>query len=130
MTQIETIVQENIQHQNESITTNRHENEGTNATATLTPSLATQRPPCLMTGAKRMVPREAYDALERKHTVHCNQGQPEDEDTDDKVMDTTVRVTATGSQDMTLILRNAQLDQTNCTFSKTSAIPNATATPT
>jgi hypothetical protein len=36
-----------------------------------------------------MLPRETYDALERKHTLHFNQGQPEDEVTDDKDVDIT-----------------------------------------
>jgi hypothetical protein len=40
-TQIEIIVQENIQHQNESMTTGRHQNEGIKVTATPIPSQAT-----------------------------------------------------------------------------------------
>ncbi len=46
--------------------------------------------------------REAYDALERKRTLRFNQGQPEDEETDDKDVDITVRTTATGTQDTTV----------------------------
>ncbi len=129
-TQIVTIVQENIQHQDESTTADRHCNEGSYATATPTPSPATQRPPRLMTGAECMLPREAYDALERKRTVHCNQGQPENKVTDDEGVDIRVRVTATGTQDTTVHQENTQLDQTNGTSSETSAIPNSTATPT
>ncbi len=34
-----------------------------------------------------MLPRDAYDALERKHTLYFNQGQPDDEVTDDKDVD-------------------------------------------
>ncbi len=41
LTQIETIVQENIQYQDESMTTDRHHNEETNVTVTLTPSPVT-----------------------------------------------------------------------------------------
>ncbi len=123
-TQIETIVQENKQHQDESMMTDRHHNEGTNATATLTPSPATGRPPHLMTGAECMLPREAYDALEWKRTVHCNQGQPEDKATNDEAVDIKVRVTVTGTQDTTVHQENTQLDQTNGTSSETSAILN------
>ncbi len=130
LTQIETIVQENIQHQDESMTNDRHQNEGTNATATPTQSPATRCPPRLMTGAERMLTREAYDALECKHSVHCNQGQPENKGTNDKGVDIRVRVTATGTQDTTVHQENTQLDQTNGTSSETSAIPNGTATPT
>jgi hypothetical protein len=118
-----------MQHQNKSMTTDRHQSEGTNATATPTPSPATQCSPHLMTGAERMLPREAYDALERKRTVCCNWGQPEDKVTDDKGVDIMVRVTATGTQDTTVCQENTQLDQTNSTSSETSAILNVTATP-
>ncbi len=52
----------------------------------------------MMTREESMLPKEAYDALEVKRTLHFNQGQPEDEETDDKDVDITVRTTATGTQ--------------------------------
>ncbi len=76
-----------------------------------------------------MLPREAYDAFERKHTLHFNKGQPEDKETDDKGVDIMVRTTATGTQDTTVHEENTQLDQTNCTSSKTTAIPNVRHSP-
>ncbi len=57
-----------------------------------------------------MLPREAYDALERKRTLRFNQGQPEDEDTDDKDADITIRTTATGTQDTTSHQENTQAE--------------------
>jgi hypothetical protein len=60
----------------------------------------------MMTREERMVLREAYDALERKHTLRLNQGQPEDEETNDKGVDITVRTTATGNQDTTVRQEN------------------------
>ncbi len=71
-----------------------------------------------------MLPREAYDALECKHTLRFNQGQPEDKETDDKDVDIMVRTTATGTQDTTGHQENTQLDETNRTSSETAAIPN------
>ncbi len=71
-----------------------------------------------------MLPREAYDVLERKRTLPFNQGQSEDEETDDKDVDITVRTTATGTQDTTIRQENTQLDETNCTSSKSAPIPN------
>jgi hypothetical protein len=130
LTQIETIVQENIQHQDESIMTDRHHNEGTNVTAIPTLSPARQHRLCLMTGAECMLPRGAYDALERKRTVRFNQGQPEDKGTNDKGVDIRVWVTKTGTQDTTVHQESTQLDQTNGNSSETLAIPNATATLT
>ncbi len=56
-----------------------------------------------------MLPREEYDALECKRTLRFNQGQPEDEETDDKDMDITVRTTATGTQDTTVVKRTLNL---------------------
>jgi hypothetical protein len=63
------IVQENTEYQNESMTTDRHENEETNATATTTPSQAAHRPPHFMI---------------HKHTVHCNQGERMNKDTEEE----------------------------------------------
>ncbi len=65
-----------------------------------------------------MLPREAYDALERKRTLRFNQGQPEDEETDDKDVDIMVRTAATGTQDTTVCQENTQLDKTNRTSSE------------
>jgi hypothetical protein len=55
----------------------------------------------MMTREKNILPREAYDALECKRTLCCNQGQPENEDADDKDVYITVRTTVTGTQDTT-----------------------------
>ncbi len=60
-----------------------------------------------------MLPREAYDALERKCTLRFNRGQPEDEESDDKDVDIMVRTTATGTQDTIVRQENTQLDETN-----------------
>jgi hypothetical protein len=76
-----------------------------------------------------MLPREAYDALECKHTVHFNLGQPEDNEIDDKSVDIRVRVTATGTQDTTVRQENTQLNQTNSTSSETASIPNVRRSP-
>jgi hypothetical protein len=76
-----------------------------------------------------MLPREAYDALERKHTLHFNQGQPEDEETNDKDVDIMVRTTATGTQDTTVRQENTQLVKTNRTVSETAPIPNVRHSP-
>ncbi len=57
-----------------------------------------------------MLPREAYDALECKRTLRCNQGQPKDEDTDVEDVDITVRTTATGTQDTTSHQENTQAE--------------------
>ncbi len=65
-----------------------------------------------------MLPREAYDALESKRTLHFNQGQPEDEETDDKDVDIQVGTTATETQDTTVHQENTQLDKTNLTSSQ------------
>ncbi len=83
----------------------------------------------MMTRAERMLPIEAYDALEHKHTLRFNQGEPEDKETNDKGVDIRVRATATGTQDMTVHQENNQLDQTNCTSSETAAIPNVRRSP-
>jgi hypothetical protein len=74
--------------------------------------------PRMMTREESLLPREAYDALEHKHTLRFNQGQPEDEETDDKDVDITVRTTATGTQDTTVPQENTQLDKTNRTSSE------------
>ncbi len=66
-----------------------------------------------------MLLREAYDALEeRKRTLCFNQGQPEDEETDDKDVDIMVRTTAAGTQDTTVRQENTQLVETNRTYSE------------
>ncbi len=88
-----------------------------------------RRQPCMMTREESMLPREAYDALERKRTLHCNQGQPEDEEKDDKDVDIMVRTTATGTQDTTVHQEITQLDKTNCTSSETAPIPNVRHSP-
>jgi hypothetical protein len=54
--------------------------------------------------------------LAGKRTLRFNQGQPEDEETDDKDVDITVRTTATGTQDTTVRQENTQLDKTNRTY--------------
>jgi hypothetical protein len=69
------------------------------------------------------------DALECKHTLRFKQGQPEDEETDDKDVDITVRTTATGTQDTTVHQENTQLDKTNHTSSETAPIPNVRRSP-
>ncbi len=74
--------------------------------------------PHMMTREEIMLPREAYDALERKRTLHFNPGQPEDEETDDKDVNIMVRTIATGSQDTTVRQENTQLDETNHTSSE------------
>ncbi len=71
-----------------------------------------------------MLPREAYDALECKRTLHFNLGQPEDEETDDKDVDIMVRTTATGTQDTTVRQENTQLNKTNRTIGESALIPN------
>ncbi len=76
-----------------------------------------------------MLQREAYDALERKRTLHFNQLQPEDEEKDDKDVDIMVRTTATGIQDTTVHQDNTQLDKTNHTSSETPPIPNVRHSP-
>ena len=60
----------------------------------------------MMTREESLLPREAYDALECKRTDHFYQGQPEDEETNDKGVDITVRTTATGNQDTTVRQEN------------------------
>ncbi len=77
-----------------------------------------RRQPHMMTGEESMLPREAYDALECKRTLHFNQEQPEDKETDDKDVDITVGTTATGTQDTTVCQENTQLDETNRTSSE------------
>ncbi len=57
-----------------------------------------------------MLSREAYDALEHKRTLRCNQGQPDDEDTDDKDVDITVKTNATGTQDTTSHQENTRAE--------------------
>ncbi len=81
-------------------------------------SLERQHQLHVMTRKESMLPIEAYDALECKRTLHFNQGQPEDEETDDKDVDITVRTTATGTQDTTVRQENIQLDKTNRTSSE------------
>jgi hypothetical protein len=76
-----------------------------------------------------MLPREAYDALEHKRTLCFNQGQPEDEEIDDKDVDIMVRTTATETQDTTVCQQNTQLDKTNRTSSETAPIPNVRHSP-
>jgi hypothetical protein len=83
----------------------------------------------MMTRAERLLPREAYDALEHKCTLHFNCGQPEDKEINDKGADIRVRITVTGSQDMTVCQDNTALDQTNGTSSETAAIPNVRRSP-
>jgi hypothetical protein len=83
----------------------------------------------MMTGDESMLPREAYDTLECKCTLHFNQGQPEDEETDDKHLDIMVRTTATGTQDTTVRQENTQLDKTNRSSSETAPIPNVRHSP-
>ena len=56
-----------------------------------------------------MLLREAYDALERKRTLRFDRGQPEDEKTDDKDVDITVKTTATGTHDIQYIKRTLNL---------------------
>ncbi len=77
-----------------------------------------QRQLRMMTREESMLPREAYDALERKRTLRFNQGQPENEETDGKDVDVMVRTTATGTQDTTVRQENTQLDKTNRTSSE------------
>jgi hypothetical protein len=60
----------------------------------------------MMTSKESTLPREAFNALERKRTLRFNQGQPEDEETNDKDVDLTVRTTATGTQDTTVRQEN------------------------
>jgi hypothetical protein len=83
----------------------------------------------MMTREESVLPREAYDALECKRTLHFNQGQPEDEETDDNDVDIMVWTTATGTQDTTERQENTQLDETNHTSSKTAPIPNVRHSP-
>jgi hypothetical protein len=78
----------------------------------------------MMTREEGMLPREAYDALERKCTLHFNRGRPEDEETNDTGVDIMVRTTATGTQDTTVRQENTQLDQTNCTYREATVILN------
>ncbi len=81
-------------------------------------SLERQCQPHMMTREESMLPREAYDALECKRTLHFNQEQPEDEKTDVKDVNIMVRTTATGTQDTTVRQENTQLDKTYCTSSE------------
>jgi hypothetical protein len=83
----------------------------------------------MLTKEERMHSREAYDALERKRTLCVNQGQPKDEDTDDKDVDIMVRTTATEAQDSTVRQENTQLDETNRTSSETAPIPHLRHSP-
>jgi hypothetical protein len=83
----------------------------------------------MMTKEESLLSRKAYGAIERKRTLHFNQGQPEDKETDDKDMDIMVRTTATGTQDTTVCQENTQLDKTNRTSSETTAIPNVRHSP-
>jgi hypothetical protein len=76
-----------------------------------------------------MLPRERYDALERKRTLCFNRGQPEDEETDDKDVDIMVKTTATGTQDTKVCQENTQLDKSNHTSSETTPIPNVRHSP-
>jgi hypothetical protein len=87
------------------------------------------RQPCMMIREESMLPREAYDALECKRTLCFNQWQPEDEETDDKDVDITVRTTATGTQDTPVRQENTQLDKTNRTSSETAPIPKVRHSP-
>jgi hypothetical protein len=112
-TESEILVQENTEHQNESMMTDRHENEETNATATTTPSQAAQ---CTLR------------FMRCKLTIHCNWGKHMNKDAEDKHANRTVRVNETGTQDTTE--EYTQLDQTNGISNETLATPNATATPT
>ncbi len=88
-----------------------------------------QRQLHMMTREESMLPRELYDALEHKHTLHLNQGQPEDEKTNEKDVYIMVRTTAPGTQDTTVRQENTQLDKTNRTFSETAPIPNVRHSP-
>jgi hypothetical protein len=85
---------------------------------------------CMMNREESMLPREAYDALERKRTLRFNQGQPEDEEINDKDVDIMVRTTATGTQDTTVHQENTQLDKTNHTSSENAPIPKVRHPPT
>ena len=110
-------------------TTVRQENtqlDETNHTSSerLQGSRERQCQPRMMTREESLLLREAYDALKCKHTLCFNQGQPEDEETDDKDVDITVRTTATGTQDTTVRQENTQLNKTNRTSSETAPIPN------
>ncbi len=68
-----------------------------------------QRQPRMITREESMLPREAYDALELKRTLRFDRGQPEDEKTDDKDVDITVKTTATGTHDIQYIKRTLNL---------------------
>ncbi len=85
--------------------------------------------PCMMTREESMLPREAYNALERMRTLRFNQEQPEDEETDDKDVVITVRTTAIVTQDTTVCQENTQLDKINCTSNETAPIPNVKHSP-
>ncbi len=100
-TQDTTVHQENTQLDN----TNRTSSER------LQGSPERQHQPLMMTREESMLPREACDALEHKRTLRFNQGQPEDEETDDKDVDIMVRTTITGTQDTTVCQENTQLDK-------------------
>ncbi len=64
----------------------------------------------MMTREESILPREAYDAFERKCTLRLNQEQPEDEDTDDKDVDITIRTTATRTQDTASCQKNTRAE--------------------
>jgi hypothetical protein len=83
----------------------------------------------MMTREECILPREVYDALECKRTLHLNPGQPEDEETNDEGVDIRVRVSVTGTQDTTVSQENTTLEQTNGTSSETTAIPNVRHSP-
>ncbi len=63
----------------------------------------------MMTREESMIPREAYDTLERKCTLRFDQGQPENEETDDKDVDITVRTTATEPRTLQYVKRTLNL---------------------
>jgi hypothetical protein len=68
-----------------------------------------RRQPCMITREESMFPREAYDALECKRTLCFNQGQPEDEETDDKDVDIMVRTTATEHRTLQYVKKTLNL---------------------
>ncbi len=76
-----------------------------------------------------MLPREAYDVLECQCTLCFNHGQSEDKETNDKGVDISITVPATGTHDTTVCQANTTLAQTNGTTSETIAITNVRCSP-